>query len=121
MARAHVVAAIVEEDSREEGRRARAAQLTVHGPVAKLRLHRFEQSPVDYRFVLTAIHLATIDDVADIEAVLQDVRERSHHEAPGRGPVVLAVLALPRCDASDGEILNEKPNRAEREIALKDG
>src|SRR2546428_12132405 len=52
----------------------------------ELSSYRLEQRGIENGLVLTVVNLATVDHLADIEAVLEQVGERAHAKgAPGDG------------------------------------
>ena len=53
-----------------------------HRPGRKLGLHRRKQRGIDNGLVLTAVNLAPVDHLADIEAVLEQISERPDAKAP---------------------------------------
>src|SRR5260370_18161026 len=65
--------------------------------------------------------LATIDHLADVEPVLEEIGERAHPKADA--PDDPSVGAAPHFgpDAAPVEILHQSPYRAELEIAGEDG
>ena len=73
VARAHQVAAIIEEKAGKEGRRARLPHLASDRPILELRLHGLEQLLIDDRLLFAGMDFAAIDDFADVEAVLEEV------------------------------------------------
>ena len=56
---------------------------SLHGLLLQSGLHGVEQRPVEDRLVLAGMDLAAIGDLADIEAVLQEMRERADTIALG--------------------------------------
>src|SRR2546426_4535950 len=86
----------------------------------ELSFYRLEQRGIENGLVLTVVNLATVDHLADIEAVLEQIRERPHAEAaPADGP---AGRAPPRLAANSPaiEILHQRTNGAKLEIPRKD-
>src|SRR6202030_3577953 len=81
VARAHQVAAIIEEKTREEGRRARLPHLASHRSMLEFRLHGLEQLFFNDRLLFAGMDFAALDNFADVEAVLKEVGQRPHHEA----------------------------------------
>jgi len=73
----HQVAPVVEQLAREEMRRLPACKLSCNRLVAELGLNRLEQVQIKNRLMLALVDLAAINDLADIEAVLQEVGKRS--------------------------------------------
>ena len=86
----------------------------------ELGLHRLKQRGIKNGLVLTAMNVATVDHLADIEAVLKQMRERADAEPPpadgpaGRQPAGLAANSAPV------EVLRQRAHRAKLEIAGKD-
>src|SRR5207253_7263438 len=78
MVRTHAVAALVEEASGQKA--GQAAQPTP--PLARLGgksgLRRLEQGPIKDRLVVAGMHLAAVDHLADVEAVLEQIGQRPH-------------------------------------------
>ena len=60
----------------------------------KLGLHCLEQRGIDNGLVLTAMNLAPVDDLADVEAVLEQISERPHPKAPAAEIEAFVVAAL---------------------------
>src|SRR6266446_8553141 len=86
----------------------------------ELSSYRLEQRGIESGLVLTVVNLATVDHLADIEAVLEQIRERPHAKAlPADGP---AVRQPPRLAANSPpiEILRQRADGAKLEIARKD-
>src|SRR6516162_7668501 len=89
-------------------------------PGRKLGLHRREQGTIHNRRLFAAMDLAPVDHLADIEAVLEQIRERPHTKAPpADGP---AVRQPPRLAANSPpiEVLRQRADRAKLEVAAKD-
>src|SRR3989454_7930999 len=86
----------------------------------ELSFYRLEQRGIENGLVLTVVNLATVDQLADIEAVLEQIRERPHAEAApadgpaGRAPPRLAAIPPPI------EVLRQRADGAELEITGKD-
>src|SRR5215211_3403463 len=118
--RAHAVAAVVEDAAREDGGRALEPKLPCHGAGGELRLHGLKQVTLEDRLVLAAMHLAPIDHLADVEPVLEQIREGADAEADTAplAPVGKAVCLCP--DAAPIEVVDERTDRAERKIARED-
>jgi len=68
---AHAVAAIVKEATAQDGGRAPQSAAPRHCLGRELGLHRLEQRGIENGLVLTAVNLAPVDHLADIEAVLE--------------------------------------------------
>src|ERR1700730_7283951 len=68
----------------------------------------------------SAVHVATVDDLADIKLVLEHMRERAHAEgAPANRPPISQPSGF-GADPLSIEILGELTDRAKLEIARKD-
>src|SRR6516225_7472984 len=81
---------------------------------------RREQGTIHNRRLFAAMDLAPVDHLADIEAVLEQIRERPHAKAPAAdGP---AVRQPPRlaANAPTIEVLRQRADGAKLEIARKD-
>jgi len=117
---AHAVATIFKQAPAQE--RGRAPQLAA--PRArlgrKLGLHCREQGTIHNRRLFAAMDLATVDHLADIEAVLEQMGERPHAKAPPADGA--AVRQSPRLAANSPaiEILRQRADGAKLEIARKD-
>src|SRR5215211_5200659 len=121
VARAHAVAALVKQSAGQEGGRAAQPATSLDRLRGKLGLHGLEQGTIEDRLVLATVNVTAVDHLADIEPVLEQMRERPHPErAPTDGA---AIRALPRlaADAAPVEVVRQPTDRAKRKIALKDG
>ena len=67
----HAVAPIVKEAAAQDGGRAPEPAAPRHCLGCELGLHRLEQREIENRLVHTAVNLAPVDHLADIEAVLE--------------------------------------------------
>jgi len=121
MARAHQVAAIIEEKTGEEGRRARPPQLASHCPMLEFRLHGLEQLFFNDRLLFAGMDFAAIDDFADVEAVLEEVGQRPHHEAGRMYRAAISVDTGPWPHTTSMKILDQQSDRAECKVAAEDG
>src|SRR2546429_3961003 len=86
----------------------------------ELSSYRLEQRGIENGLVLTVVNLATVDHLADIKTVLEQIRERPYAEAaPADGP---AGRAPPRLAANSPpiEVLRQRADGAELEITGKD-
>src|SRR4029450_5804653 len=90
------------------------------GLPGELALHRLKQRRIKNGLVLSAMNVATVDHLADIEAVLKQMGERADAEPPpadgpaGRQPAGLAANSPPV------EVLRQRAHGAKLEIAGKD-
>src|SRR6266705_693242 len=76
--RAHAVAALIKKAAGQEGGRAPQPAAPRHRLIGKLALHRRKQRAIENGLVLAAVNLASVNHLADIEAVLEQMRERDH-------------------------------------------
>ena len=83
MARAPRIAAIVEDQTREDRRRPESGELALNSPLGKICLDGIEEVVLEDWHALAPVDLEMIGGLANIEAVLQDMRERAGHEALG--------------------------------------
>src|SRR5207253_2691580 len=82
----------------------------------KLGLHRREQGTIQNRRLLAAMDLATVDHLADIEAVLEQMGECPHAKAlPADGP---AIRQPPRLATNSPaiEVLRQRADGAKLQI-----
>src|SRR5262245_57983445 len=71
--------------------------------------------------MLTAVNTATIDHLADIEAVLEEMRERAHAKAAAADNAAVRQPPLLAANSPPIEVLRQRAEGAEHEIAGKDG
>jgi len=121
VARAHQVAAIIEEKAGEEGRRARLPHLASDRPILELRLHGLEQLLIDDRLLFAGMDFAPIDDFADVEAVLEEVGQRPHHEAGRIDRAAVTADTGPWPHTTSMKIFDQQSDRAECKVAAEDG
>src|SRR5262245_46202871 len=117
---AHAVAAIVKQAPAQQRGRAPQPAAPRARPGRKLGLHRREQRTIHNRRLFAAMDLATVDHLADIEAVLEQMGERPHAKAPpADGP---AVRQPPRLAANSPpiEVLRQRADGAKLQIPRKD-
>src|SRR6266446_7464078 len=117
---AHAVATSVKKAPAQDGGRAPQPAAPRARLGRKLGLHRREQGTIHNRRLFAAMDLAPVDNLADIEAVLEQMGERPHAKAlPADGP---AVRQPPRLAANSPpiEILRQRADGAKLEIARKD-
>src|SRR5437660_6798451 len=118
--RAHAVAAMVKQAPAQDGGYTPQPAAPLQRLGRELSSYRLEQRGIENGLVLTVVNLATVDQLADIEAVLEQIRERPHAEAaPADGP---AGRAPPRLAANSPpiEVLRQRADGAELEITGKD-
>src|SRR5439155_16572570 len=95
---AHAVAGSIKNESAQERGRAPQPAAPRERLGRKLGLHRRKQPRIENGLVLAAVNLATVDQLAGIEAVLEQIRERPHAEDSA------AVRQPPRLTANSPEI-----------------
>src|SRR6202045_3756529 len=118
MRRAHPVAAVVEEAAGE--RSGRAPEPERPGDRAP-GLHGFEQIAGEDRLMLAAMHLASIDDLADVEPVLEQMGKRSDAEADAAPPAAIATAIDLGPDPLPIELREQSAQGAKLQIAGEDG
>src|SRR5712671_335154 len=78
MAGRHPVAAIVENPPHQNGGRARDLHMPFQGTFGQPGLDGVERGAVEDRLMLAGMNFATVGHVADVEAVLEEMRERAN-------------------------------------------
>src|SRR5215211_3136815 len=117
---AHAATVRIKDAAGEERGWATQPAAPRHRLGGKLALNRLKQRGLENGLMLTAVNLAPVDDLADIEAVLEQMRERAHAKAaPADGA---AIREPPRlaADASMSEVVGQRSHRAKFQVALKD-
>ena len=117
MRRRHPVAAVVEDPPCENGRRALDAELPVDG---ELRLHGLEQGLIHDGFMLSGVDGAPMEDLANVKAFAEQVRELPYPEPNSAADFAIAALLTLGANASAAEILHQGADRSDLEIALED-
>src|SRR5467141_4504754 len=82
MAGRHPVAAIVENSPHQNGGRVRNVRMPFQGTFGQPGLDGVERGAVEDRLMLAGMNFATIGHVADVEAVLEEMRERANAVSP---------------------------------------
>src|ERR1700730_9019965 len=118
---AHPVAAVVEEVAGERSGRAPEPELPGNDIGGAPGLHGFEQIAGEDRRMLAAMHLASIDDLADVDPVLEQMGKRSHAEADAAAPVAIATAIDLGPDPLPIELREQSPHGAKLQIAGEDG
>src|ERR1700674_849728 len=77
MRRRHRIAAVVEDTPGEKRRRGGSDRRSLHGLFLQSVLHVVKQGPVQDWLMLAGMDLAAISDLAGVEPVLQEMRERA--------------------------------------------
>src|SRR5258708_38758555 len=75
MAGRHPVAAIVENSPPQNGGRVRDVDMPFQGTFGQPGLDGVERGAVDDRLMLAGMNFATVGNVADVEAVLEEMRQ----------------------------------------------
>jgi hypothetical protein len=120
MGRRHPVAAIVKDAAGEKRTRPPQPDPPRRCAGRKLGLHGVEQIPIHDGVVLPRMDPAAVDDLPNIKSIAQQMGEGADAEAnhaersTGRTDPALGA------DASAIKILDQKADRAEREIAFED-
>src|SRR6266850_4522517 len=76
MAGRHPVAAIVENSPHQNGGRVRDLHMPFQGTFGQPGLDGVERGTVEDRLMLAGMNFATVGHVADVEAVLEEMREQ---------------------------------------------
>src|SRR5215208_6759070 len=118
--RAHAVAANVKKASAQDCGRAPQPAAPRHRLGRKFGLHRLKQRGLENGLMLTAVNLAPVNHLADIEAVLEQMRERPHPEGAPTDGAAIRELSRLAADASPVEVVRQPTDGATRKIALKD-
>src|SRR5215213_9471867 len=100
MARAHRMAAAVEQQPRQE-----RLSLKPHVPPLdrvpiEEGLHGLEHSPLDQGWLLASVDPTLVGDLAEVEAVAQDVGQRSPPDRAVADAVPVSAAAPGRADAA---------------------
>src|SRR5262252_1201149 len=83
----------------------------------KLGLHRLEQVAIENRLVFSGVDLSLVHDLADVEPVLEKMRQRADTEADAAAHTAIEPGNRLGADAAPVEVLNQGSHRAEIEIA----
>src|SRR5215211_4938124 len=113
---AHAATVRIKDAAGEERGWATQPAAPRHRLGGKLALHRRKQRGIENGLVFTAVNGATVDHLADIEAVLEQMRERAHAKAaPTDGAAVRSPPQL-AADPLAVEVLLKRAHRAELQI-----
>src|SRR6266851_3140649 len=82
MAGRHPVAAIVENSPHQNGGRVRDVRMPFQGTFGQPGLDGVERGAVEDRLMLAGMNFATVGHVADVEAVLEEMREGANAVSP---------------------------------------
>src|SRR5262249_11085967 len=89
VARAHTIAAIIEDAAHEQSLRACPSRSVATALLGELSLNSLEQIPIKDRGMICAADLALEVDRADVEAVAQEISERPSGEGDAaNGPSI---------------------------------
>src|SRR5215471_1010021 len=121
MARAHAIAAIIEDTTGQQGLGLTPCTLMIVDLLVELGLHRIEQSLFENGGLLALEDLTFESDLADIETIAKQLRERS----PSKGNAPYSVAAL-QCadlshDATLAQVCQHQIEAAKPEITIEDG
>src|SRR5262249_42253259 len=115
---AHAVAAIIEKASAQDGGRAPQPAAPRHCLGRKLALHRLKQRGFENGLMLAAVNLAPVNNFSDIEAVLQQMGERSIANIKG-APTKRYGRAHTNTLPSNGGPIGGRPRIAKNPLPLK--
>src|ERR1700730_3488098 len=118
---AHPVAAVIEEAAGERSGRAPEPELPGDRIGGAPGLNGFEQIAGEDRLMLAAMHLASIDDLADVEPVLEQMGQRSDAKADAAAPAAIATAIDLGPNALPIELREQSPHGAKLQIAGEDG
>src|SRR6266853_6480705 len=121
MAGRHPVAAIVENPPPQNGGRVRDVHMPFQGTFGQPGLDGVERGAVEDRLMLAGMDLATVDDVADVEAVLEEMREGANAILPASFRPAACEGADLRGDVAPTEFLRQGADRAAFEIEPEHG
>jgi hypothetical protein len=118
--RAHAVAPVIEDATDQNGRRASELGPTIHGVFSEPGLHGLEQLPLNDRLMSAGMDRATIGDLANVKAVLEQM---SKCTGPKADAAPYPAVDKPSClgaDIAPIEVLDQGANGSKLEIAGKD-
>src|SRR5262249_22274936 len=108
----HAIAAVVEDAAHQDGGRGfKAGPPRPSGP-GKFGLNSLEGGTIDDGGVLARMGLAPVDHLADVEAVLEKMRQRAYAVWTATLATAVRESTDLRHDASTGKFLGERPDRA---------
>ncbi len=94
---AHAVAVRIKDAAGQKREWAPQPAAPRHRLGRKLGLHRRKQRGIENGLVFTTVNGAPVDHLADIEAVLEQVRERTHAKAAPPMVPIMAATTILRC------------------------
>src|SRR5262249_30314571 len=118
--RAHTVTAIIEDASRQQRWRVFEPQLTSDRIAGKLPLRRFEDKAFHNGLMLTAVVLAPVCHLANVNAVLEQIGERPNSKASPADHCAFGPLAPLGPDAAAIEVLHQRSHRSQFKVAFED-
>src|SRR5829696_8070798 len=118
VARAHAVAALVKQAAGQEGGRAAQPAASLDRLRGKLGLRGLEQGTIEDRLLLATVNVTAVDHLADIEPVLEQMRERPHREGATADGATVRQLPGLAADAAPVEVVRQPTDRAKRKIAF---
>src|SRR5260370_2372606 len=116
MAGRHPVAAIVENSPHQNGGRVRDVHMPFQGTFGQPGLDGVERGAVEDRLMLAGMNFATVGHVADVEAVLEEMRQRADAISPASFRAAAREGAGLRGDVAPTEFLRQGADRAAFEI-----
>src|SRR6266851_381155 len=116
MAGRHPVAAIVENSPHQNGGRVRDTHMPFQGTFGQPGLDSVERGAVEDRLMLAGMNFAAVGHVADVEAVLEEMRERANAISPASFRPAACEGADLRGDVAPTEFLRQGADRAAFEI-----
>jgi Transposase len=117
----HAIAAVVEDAAHEDGGGVIEAHLSCPGVLCEQSLDSIEGGTIDDRRMLAGMGLPPVDHLDDVEAVLEEMRQRSHAvRTAALGTAAREGLYL-RHDVSAGEFLGEGSDRTAFEVKPEHG
>src|SRR5260370_2376815 len=121
MAGRHPVALIVENSHDQNGGRVRDVRMPFQGTLGQAGLDGVERGAVEDRLMLAGMNFATVGHVADVEAVLEEMRERANAISPAPHRPAACEGADLRGDVAPTEFLRQGADRAAFEIEPEHG
>src|SRR5260370_25646845 len=116
MAGRHPVALIVEISPDQNRGRVRDVRMPFQGTFGQPGLDGVERGAVEDRLMLAGMNSATVGHVADVEAVLEEMRERANAVSPAPFRPAAREGAGLRGDVAPTEFLRQGADRAAFEI-----
>src|SRR6266849_1481315 len=121
MARRHSVAAVVENAAHQNGGRVYDTHMPFPGIFGQPGLDGVERGAVEDRLMLAGMDLAPVRDVADVEAVLEEMRQGADAISPAPHRPADREGAHLRDDVPSAKFLGQGSDRAAFEIEPEHG